>query len=161
MPKRNRTKITGPITVFLTTTLIDWQPLFSNKNILDKVERQLFQLFPCKADALMGYVLMPSHVHLIVGFKCGGIQMCEFMRTFKSLTARFLFPERGSIWMEGFDDFIIRTDEQFAIKLNYIHDNPVRNNLVKLASDWKWSSVRLWLNDEPNPSLTKSWDWLD
>jgi len=87
--------------------------------------------------------------------------MCEFMRTFKSLTARFLFPEQGSIWMEGFDDFIIRTNEQFAIKLNYIHDNPVRNNLVKLASDWKWSSVRFWLNDEPNSVLTKSWDWMD
>ncbi len=161
MGKRNRTQIKGPIAAFVTTTLKEWTPLFAEPYMMDRVEKQLFQLFPLKADALMGYVLMPSHVHLLVGCKDGGAQLSEFMRTFKSLTARLLFPEMGSVWMDGFDDFVIRTEKQFWVKLNYIHENPVRSGLVKSSVDWKWSSARFWLEDDIHPVLAKTWDWAE
>jgi len=42
---------------------------------------------------------------------------------------------------------IIGTDKQFRVKLNYIHENPVRSGLVEDAINWKWFSVRFWLAD--------------
>ena len=38
-------------------------------------------------------------------------------------------------------------------KVNYIHQNPVRAGLVDRATDYRWSSARIWqgcpLEDEP------------
>jgi len=108
----------------------------------------------------MGYVLMPSHVHFLVGCRGGGNQLSKFMKTFKSLSARKFFPGVGSIWIERFDDLRITTEKQLWIKLNYIHENPVRKGLVSKAIDWPWSSARFWILNEQKGVLTKEWDWL-
>jgi len=160
MGRRNRTLSYAPALYFVTTTLQDWKPLFSTADLRDAVEMQLYNLIPLKADALMGFVIMPSHVHILVGCKHGGLQLSEFMRSFKSLISRYIIPGGGSIWMKRFDDFFIRTDNQFRVKLNYIHENPVRSGLVEDAISWKWSSARFWLADEEHPVLTKDWEWL-
>jgi len=129
--------------------------------VLDIVQDQLFELFPAKADALMGYVLMPSHVHLFVGCSKGGKQLAEFMRTFKSLTARKVFPGQGSIWMEGFGELVMTSERQFNIKLKYMHENPLRAGLINDIMNWRWSSAHFWHSEQPHPVLTREWDWLD
>ena len=159
MGKRNRTRVVDASLFFVTTTVHGWKPIFTNEK-LDVLERQLFALFPTYANALMGYVLMPSHVHLLIGCREGGLQLSKFMRTFKSLSARQIYPNEGSIWMQRFDDLVITSEKQLAIKLNYIHENPVRAGLVDSAVLWKWSSARSWLLDEHHPVLTKDWGWL-
>jgi putative transposase len=160
MGKRYRTLITDPSLFFVTTTLKDWRPLFSCSEILDKVRNQLFALIPGYADVMLGYVLMPNHVHLMIGCKKGGKQLSEFMKAFKSITARSLFPNLGSVWMSRFDDLVITSEQQFLIKLNYIHQNPVRADLVDSVLDWEWSSARFWDLDEESQTLTKNWDWI-
>jgi len=160
MGSRYRTKIKEPSLFFVTSTLKDWLCLFTSVEMRDPLAGLLFNLFPVKAEALMGYVLMPSHVHMMIGCKSGGVQLAEFMRTFKSLSARQLYPGKGSIWMAGYDDLVIKTEKQFGTKLNYIHENPVRAGLVKRVEDWKWSSAEFWMEDKPHKVLTKSWEWL-
>jgi REP element-mobilizing transposase RayT len=160
MGKRNRTLVTSPTLFFVTSSLKDWIPLFKKSSTRDRVQEQLFRLFPSKADALMGYVIMPTHVHLFVGCTKGGNQLSEFMRSFKSLTSRCIFPEYGSIWMHRFDDLVILSEKQFNIKLKYMHENPVRKGLVEEITDWEWSSAKFWHSDDTHPVLTKTWDWL-
>jgi len=158
--KRLRTYIKEPSLFFVTTTFTDWKNLLNNAEILDEAETLLFSVFSSKADALMGYVLMPSHVHLLIGCVLGGLQLSECMRSYKSLIARKVFPTTKSVWMRRFDDLVIIKEKQFWTKLNYIHENPVRKGLVKEAADWKWSSAKFWMNDEPHPVLTKDWNRL-
>jgi putative transposase len=160
MGKRNRSLTIDPALFFVTSTLREWIPLFNTPEIRDKIQEQLFELFPVKADALMGYVIMPTHVHLFVGCKGGGKQLSEFMRSFKSLTARWIFPNHGPIWMYRFDDLVINSEKQFSIKLKYMHENPLRKGLVEEITDWEWSSARFWNSDDSHPVLTKEWDWL-
>jgi hypothetical protein len=38
----------------------------------------------------------------------------------------------------GFFDHILRSDESYGEKWNYIHENPVRAGLVKSAGDWPY-----------------------
>jgi len=159
MGKRKRTLITAPSLFFATTTVRDWRPVFTRER-LDALERQLFALFPAHADTLMGYVLMPSHVHLLVGCRGGGVQLSKFMGSFKSLTTRQIFPNAGPTWMHRFDDVVITSEKPLSIKLNYIHENPVRAGLVQDVIDWKWSSARFWSTDEVHSVLAKDWDWL-
>ena len=161
MGRRNRTLITEPSLFFVTTTLRDYRSLFSTPFIRTQVEEVMFKFIPGYADALMGYVIMPSHVHLLIGCKDGGRQLSKYMQALKSTVSRNYFKKENSIWVFRFDDLVIKTDKQFRIKLEYIHNNPVKSKLVSESTDWKWSSARFWLLDEPHPKLTKSWDWLD
>jgi len=160
MGRRLRSQIKTPNLFFVTTTFVDRTRMLNEERLYDEVENLLFSVAFAKIDSLMGYILMPSHVHLLAGCSLGGLQLSEFMRSFKSLVARQVFPGVASVWMKRFDDLIIKTDRQFQIKLNYIHNNPVRVGLVDSPVKWRWSSVRFWIGDEPHQVLRKDWDWL-
>jgi len=58
---------------------------------------------------------------------------------------------KHQVWQERFDDVFIYSEEQFNIKLDYIHNNPVHEkwNLVPEPQDYKYSSSRNYeLDDE-------------
>ena len=71
--------------------------------------------------------------------------MSKFMRNIKSLVWRRLFPNEAAIWAPRFDDVAVYTQEQFATKLNYIHNNPVKAKLAARAEEYQFSSARVWL----------------
>lgn len=87
---------------------------------------------------------MSNHFHLLLKIKDGGPGLGKFMQQVKSISARLLFPEHKGIWQERFDDVAIYTLEQFRIKLNYIHMNPVKAGLVGEAERYEYSSARDW-----------------
>jgi putative transposase len=161
MGLRNRSIIYGPNLFFVTSTVKDWRPLFKNPSERDHLQSLLFSLIPSHADGLMGFVIMPEHIHLLVGCVNGGNQLSKFMQTLKSLSARKLFPRIGTIWARRFDDLVVLSDKQYRIKLKYIHDNPVRRGLVNEPTDWRWSSARFWMNEYDHPVLTKEWAWME
>ena len=58
-----------------------------------------------------------------------------------------------SLWQTEKNVFPIISERTFMQKLNYIHNNPVRASLVEKATDYRWSSARIWagrpLENEP------------
>ena len=44
--------------------------------------------------------------------------------------------ESPELWQPGFFDHILRSDESYAEKWKYIHENPVRAGLVESAGGW-------------------------
>jgi len=161
MPRRGRTAFDYPTAMFVTTTAAAWERLFDSPEVRDKVEDILFGCVDVSGVSLMGYCLMPNHAHLIAGHNDGGPAISAFVGGFKSIVSRRLFPSRHGIWMKRFDDVVLRSEAVFLTKLNYIHENPVRAGLVSPAANWKWSSARFWLLDEPSAALTNNWNWLD
>ena len=61
------------------------------------------------------YVIMPDHVHLFVQ---GDMEF-----------------DLG-VWQPGFFDHILRSDESYAQKWDYVRENPVRANLVTTSDAW-------------------------
>ncbi|MBU1164823.1 transposase [Patescibacteria group bacterium] len=57
-------------------------------------------------------------------------------------------PKRLKIWQPGFYDFNIYSDHKLEEKINYIHHNPVKANLTKLPENYKWSSYKLFKQNE-------------
>ncbi len=59
----------------------------------------------------------------------------------------------GSLWQTEKNVLPIFSEGMFMEKVNYIHQNPVRAGLVDHATDYRWSSARIWqggpLEDEP------------
>jgi REP element-mobilizing transposase RayT len=79
---------------------------------------------------------MPDHLHLFVcgphdfvlGHCVKGLKRCISNAPTKS-------PRRLR-WQPGFFDHLLRNDESYGGKWNYVRDNPVRAGLVSNADDW-------------------------
>jgi len=161
MGRRGRSTIEGPTLFFVTTTVRGRANKFADKSRLYELQTILFDTVRIKKVYLMAYVLMPSHLHLMVGCKGGGKELSRFMQTLKIISAKRMFPGSGSIWKQRFDDFSIRSEEHFYTKLNYIHDNPMRAGLVAHPCDWPFSSASAWIKGAPVEGLVKDMSWTD
>ena len=96
------------------------------------------------------YVLMPDHVHLFVQFGVGcDLTLGEWMKGLKRCLAIALLetglqPSRipgqrlRTFWQPGVHDHVLRNEESYAEKWNYVRDNPVRAGLVLNADDWPY-----------------------
>ena len=86
--------------------------------------------------ALLGWVIMPNHVHVLVEAK---MPLAKMVQTWKSVSAHRL--GRGSIRQREYWDRSIRDERHFRQTLTYIHDNPVKAGLCAMAKDWVFSSA--------------------
>ena len=79
---------------------------------------------------------MPDHIHLFV---CGDADfvlsrwLAGLMRVISKALA-----VRGEFWQPTFFDHILRSDESYSEKWEYICQNPVRAGLVKESEGWKY-----------------------
>jgi REP element-mobilizing transposase RayT len=158
--------------VFVSTTVKDWIPVFADEACANTVLDQLRQTISRHQLCLCAYVLMPSHLHALLGFR-EIERLSQVMQSFKSLSARrikLLLPQELSeafdrsgefvFWRPRFDDLIIWSEKQFRIKTDYIHNNPVKAGLVKLPTDYSFSSAGDWLMDKEGLiPVDKEWTW--
>ena len=68
------------------------------------------------------YVIMPNHIHLII-HKTNGKSISSDMRSFKALVSK---KAGQSIWQTSYYDHIIRNEEDYQEKRQYIDENPLR-----------------------------------
>jgi len=104
---------------------------------------------------VVGYVVMPEHVHLLITEPEIGTPS-TVMQVLKQRTARALLPVKRTdaprkFWQERFYDFNVFTANKRVEKLRYMHRNPVKRGLVTSLEEWRWSSYRFYLLDEPGP----------
>jgi len=151
-------------TVFVTTTIIQWLPVFTDQALAGEALKIFEQEKDRHALRVFAYVLMPSHLHAVIKSAHKG-DLSVFMRRWKSKTARFildycqqLYPDwhkkfaenalahgllgsqKYQVWMPRFDDYAIRTEEEMVIKINYIHGNPLKHDLVDDVEEYPYSS---------------------
>ena len=85
------------------------------------------------------YVIMPDHVHLFVR-GADDFQIGPWVGMLKQALAKQIALTRTvPIWQRGFFDHVLRNDESYAQKWNYVRENPVRAGLVTRADDWPYS----------------------
>jgi len=145
---------------FVTTTFYDWQKHGQIKGVYSALSDSLkFCLEKYKAR-LPGYVLMPSHLHLLLVID--GSSLANFMRDFKKFVSQKALKEYGiedaQIWMPRYDRVAIHSGKAFRQKLKYIHNNPVRARLVEVAEKWDWSSAGSYTSGKSDPlPVWKEW----
>jgi REP-associated tyrosine transposase len=85
------------------------------------------------------YVIMPDHVHLFVRGS-DDFQLGPWVGMLKQALAKQIAPVGTlPIWQRGFFDHVLRSDESYGQKWNYVRENPVRTGLVTNAEDWPFS----------------------
>ena len=146
------------ITVFLTTTVLDFVQAFRRPEMKDLLRDLMYRECRLARVKLHAFVIMSHHTHLLLTLH-PSMAASEFMRDFKSNTSRDITPklspeERGLIavqkglnnrafWKRSFRGFPAQTPRIFSQKRGYIHRNPVDAKLVENALEYPWSSARL------------------
>jgi len=88
---------------------------------------------------VIGYVVMPEHVHLLVSEPRNG----TLARTLQALKLSVAVQSRERpFWQRRYYDFNVHSEQKRVEKLRYMHRNPVVRGLVSSPEDWKWSSFR-------------------
>jgi putative transposase len=92
---------------------------------------------------VIGYVVMPEHVHLLVS-EPERSELAVAIQMLKQLVSRKLRPASSGqpLWQQRYYDFNLFSDRKQGEKLHYMHSNPVRRGLVACPEDWPWSSFR-------------------
>jgi len=86
------------------------------------------------------YVIMPDHIHLFVTGP-DDFELGRWIGLLKQIIGKNvdLGGSRDPIWQRRFFDHLLRSDESYAQKWNYVRDNPVRAGLARSADDWPYA----------------------
>lgn len=162
MPMRGRRSLADNRVFFVTTATKGHLPLFSGRDNCFAIKEIISSYSRHHDIIIIGYVIMPTHLHLLLAVRQGGNSLSAFMRDIKRVSAKELAPSGGGVWESRFDDVAIISQTQFMIKLNYIHCNPVKAGLCDRPEDFEFSSAAIWVGREVDPFVSASLDfcWL-
>ena len=98
---------------------------------------------------VLGYVVMPEHVHLLLGEpEDREIPLSKALQSLKLSVSKRL--TQRPFWQTRYYDFNVLTRDKRVEKLKYMHRNPVIRELIPRPEDWPWSSYRHYLLNESN-----------
>jgi REP element-mobilizing transposase RayT len=150
LPKRKTIRLEHNIYVgknifFVTMTTSKrhrWFQLYPelSKNLIS----YLGQIADLRQTALYAWCLMPDHLHMLIGDE----SLIDFVRLLKGkLTpkARRIDPTLR-LWQRSFYDHALRKEEDINATARYIWENPVRDGLVSLATQYPFSGSNVWTN---------------
>lgn len=130
---------------FITFSCYQRLPLLAVAQSRDVLVRGLDQVRQEYNFKLVGYVVMPEHVHLLISepSRCSPSTVLKMLkqRTSHQLRHEFRASDRSSpFWQHRFYDFNVWSRKKKTEKLSYMHANPLKRHLVEDPKDWPWSS---------------------
>jgi putative transposase len=151
---------------FITFSCYRKLAFLGTKRARDVFVRELAKVRSRYEFRLVGYVVMPNHVHLLLSEPEKGTPS-KVLQVLKQCVSRrmrkrekrgvngqieFAFGESDeelrAFWQPRFYDFNVYKEGKVKEKLNYMHANPVVRGLVKHPKDWPWSSWSSYMKGE-------------
>jgi REP element-mobilizing transposase RayT len=158
---------------FITFTCHEWLPLIELSEGYSSVYN-FFQVLRTKGHAIVGYVIMPNHLHFLLHYTGKGKSLNTLIGNGKRFMAYEMIKrldEKGELhilnylqntvlpkdlqkgqkhnfWKDSFEVKECRTENFLLQKLHYTHNNPVRGKwkLVASAQDYLHSSASFYFN---------------
>ncbi len=129
----------------LTFSTFHRKPYLRNDEICEFLARRINRAAENHNFAVLAYVFMPDHVHLLIHPLNEIYDMSKILKSIKQGPSRSA-KNRGLIetdlWEEGpGHDSNISWERARQDSIAYIHNNPVRKGIVELGSQFRWSSA--------------------
>ncbi len=138
---------------FFVTTSFHQSKSFGNiEGVYDILAESLNFRLQKTNSVLPAYVLMPSHIHLLL--LLDGKHLASFMRDFKKYTSQkhlISLCESNSVWQPRYNRQAVWSMDVLRTKINYIHNNPVKAGLVDSPDKWRYSSAPSYLLGDSGP----------
>lgn len=112
--------------------------------LADIVERAI-RFFSGNRYALDAHVTMPNHVHLLIQ-PLSNWTLGRILQGLKGFTAREINRALGRVgrfWQNESFDHLIRNEEDWLDKRDYIHNNPVKAGLVENPGEYPFSTLAI------------------
>ncbi|HEV2397497.1 MAG TPA: transposase [Candidatus Sulfotelmatobacter sp.] len=138
---------------FITFSCYRRMALLGSPDSRDVFAKLLDQVRGRFGFALVGYVVMPEHVHLLAGEPAAhspsvALQMLK-QETSRRMRMRDEVAESlPQFWERRFYDFNVWSQRKKLEKLDYMHMNPVKRGLVSDPQEWPWSSFLFYTRGE-------------
>lgn len=153
---------------FITITTVGWIDVFTRLNQKYVITRALDYCQKQKGLEIYAYCLMSSHLHMICRASEGN-KLSDIIRDFKKFTSKKILktileePESRrewmlqyfkeacvhlkrkqnyKVWQDGYHAEVLYSNTFIKQKLNYIHNNPVKDKIVQYPEDYIFSSAR-------------------
>jgi putative transposase len=140
---------------FITFSCDDNRPYLAAPAARDLFQRSLEKMRLRYQFCVIGYVIMPNHVHLLLSEPKIDTLATAIQAVKLSVTKQ---RQERPFWLPRYHDFNVFTPAKRTEKLKYLHRNPVNRGLVADPADWPWSSFRHYLTGEPGAVEIES-DW--
>jgi len=152
---------------FVTFTIVNWIDIFTRKDYKLIITDSLNYCIENKGLEVFAWVIMSNHVHLIIRAKQGFI-LSHIIRDFKKFTSKqiidtileigesrrewlldkFSFEARRTqratnykVWTDDNHAILLENAKWMKQRLDYIHDNPVRQLIVQHPHEYLFSSA--------------------
>ncbi len=111
-------------------------------------QKFIYILSDCKMKydiKIYAYCLMDNHIHLLLNSPSD-----ELPSFFQSLGAKFVkwynnkYLRTGHLFQDRYRSTTIENERSFLAALVYIHDNPVKANICRYPSEYRWSSYNVY-----------------
>ena len=154
--------------LFITITTVGWVDIFTRLNQKYIITEALTYCQKFKGLEVYAYCLMPSHLHIL----CKAVNsfiLSDVIRDFKKFTSKKIIqtiieePEsrrkwllayfnkacehlkrkqQYKVWQDGYRAEVAYSTSFIKEKINYIHNNPVKDKVVQFPEDYIFSSAR-------------------
>lgn len=140
MSNYRRVRITGGC-YFFTVVTAKRRPIFDNESAVELLREAIRDEKRRRPFSVEAMVVLPDHLHCLWRLPEDDADFSERWRQIKQgFTRRYGQP----VWQRSFWEHAIRDERDWQNHLDYIHFNPVRHGYAERASDWPWTSFRLW-----------------
>ena len=108
---------------------------------------------------VVGYVVMPEHVHLLMSEPESGSLALSLQMLKQVVSRRLRAATREDPFLQPrYYDFNVWSERKRKEKLRYLHGNPVKRGLFDQPEDWVWSSFRHYVTGEDGGvDIESSW----
>ena len=154
--------------LFITITTVGWVDVFTRLNQKYIITEALTHCQKFKGLEVYAYCLMPSHLHILCK-AVNGFILSDVIRDFKKFTSKKIIqtiieePEsrrewllayfnkacehlkrkqQYKVWQDGYHAEVAYSNSFIKEKINYIHNNPVKDKVVQFPEDYIFSSAR-------------------
>ena len=138
-PRLNRIFQAYDCPLFFVTICTLHRRKIGNLKIADQTFQQYIACGAREFGVAVGrYVIMPDHMHLFV---CGSpdFELTQWVNGLKrSISVALGATKKCPLWQPGFFDHLLRNNESYEQKWEYVRENPVRAGLVTQSEEWPY-----------------------
>ena len=156
--------------------------MFASEADVQRWHRAVAKVQRTRPFVVAAEVILPDHLHVVWSLPRGDADYATRIRLVKTYVTKSFglgddaAPSRESrakkgerdIWQRRYWEHLIRNEEDFRVKLDYIHYNPVEHGLVERPADWPHSTFHAWVEkgvydpwwgSDDQPPLPQWPDW--
>jgi len=137
---------------------INREYIFKKEEYINKYLKLIIENLKIYKIKILAYCIMSNHAHMLI-YSEKTEELSNFMKKVDSTYGRFYNEQEkrvGFVFRNRFLSEPIYKESYLINCIEYIHNNPVKANMVKVANEYKYSSYNAFINNERSDIINTS-----